>query len=148
MLVFESKYFQIIAPERPHVSRTDGGHLIIAPKESVEDRARLSPQKAIELMKLTIATGEAMRTVLLKSGIDIGRINYQDNGNWRNELHIHLYGRAKSATIQKYGTSLKFPATQKEFDAEPTLEPIKAHEIKAVGKEIVRLLATDKYRGF
>lgn len=148
MLVFESKYFQILAPRNPHVSRTDGGHLIIAPKEAVEDRTKLSSQKAIELMKLTMVAGEAMRAVLLKSGVDIRRINYQENGNWKNELHVHLYGRAKSATFQKYGAPLKFPATQKEFDAAPTLEPIKADEITAIGQEITRLLAIDKYSGF
>jgi len=33
-------------------------------------------------MKLTMMVGEAMATALNRRGIDIGRINYQDNGNW------------------------------------------------------------------
>src|SRR4051812_6982346 len=98
--VFESEHFEIIAPEHPHVSRGDGGHLIINPKVAVEDRTHLSREQAIELMKLTMIAGAAMKAVLTKSGIDIGRINYQDNGNWRHELHVHLYGRARSANIQ------------------------------------------------
>ena len=41
-LIFESKHFDIITPEHPHVSRHDGGHLIVNPKVPVEDRTRLS----------------------------------------------------------------------------------------------------------
>src|SRR5262245_35285284 len=100
MLVFKSQNFDVITPEHPHVSRGDGGHLIINPKVVVEDRTKLSRDNAIELMKLTMVAGEAMKTVLTRNGIDIGRINYQDNGNWRHELHVHLYGRARSATTQ------------------------------------------------
>ena len=72
-------------------------------------------KKAIELMRLLIIVGEAMTIVLTKNGIDIGRINYQDNGNWgvfKKEgpyKHFHLYGRAKSAVRQKYGQACHFP---------------------------------------
>jgi len=148
LVVFESEYFQIIVPERPHVSREDGGHLIIAPKRQVEDRTKLTTLQAKELMKLTMVTGEAIRTVLASSGIDLGRINYQDNGNWRPELHIHLYGRAKSAVTQPYGTPLKFPATKEEFDAQTALEPLHKDEAAAIGEEIKRLLNTEKYKNF
>ena len=55
-------------------------------------------------MKLTMVTGEAMQNVLTKKGIDIGRINYQDNGNWRHELHVHLYGRARGARVKSLDT--------------------------------------------
>src|SRR5258708_2332871 len=85
VLIFESENFDVITPEQPHVSRSDGGHLIINPKVPVEDRTRLSREQAIELIKLTMVSGEAMKTVLTQKGIEIGRINYQDNGNWRHE---------------------------------------------------------------
>ncbi len=148
-LIFESRDFEITAPEHPHVSRNDGGHLIINPKEAVEDRTRLSREKAIELMKLTMVVGEAMKTVLMQKGIDIGRINYQDNGNWRHELHIHLYGRARSATIQTYGHPLALPPTAQAFKEQMgNLEPLGADDIAELKAEIVRLLGTDKYRGF
>ena len=99
-VILESKHFVILAPEQPHVSRRDGGHLIINPRIAVEDRTQLGREQAVELVKLTMVTGEAMRTVLTRRGIDIGRINYQDNGNWRPQLHVHLYGRARAATIE------------------------------------------------
>ena len=148
-LIFESKHFQIITPESPHVSRSDGGHLIVNPKVPVEDRTRLSREKAIELMKLTMVAGEAMKSVLTRSGIEIGRINYQDNGNWRHELHVHLYGRARSATIQIYGHPLTLPPTREAFKEQMgNLEPLTADDVAALRAEIVRLLGTEKYRNF
>jgi diadenosine tetraphosphate (Ap4A) HIT family hydrolase len=148
-LILESRHFIITAPERPHVSRRDGGHLIINPRKTVEDRTQLDREEAIELVKLTMIAGAAMKTVLSRKGIDIGRINYQDNGNWRHELHIHLYGRARSSTIQKWGQPLSLPPTaaaQNELDGK--LEPLSAEDVAELKAEIARLLASDKYRNF
>ena len=123
MLIFESKNFTILTPEQPHISRGDGGHLIINPKAVVEDRTHLLRERAIELMKLTMVAGEAMKTVLTQRGIDIGRINYQDNGNWRPELHVHLYGRARGAKGPPYGRYLVLPLTAQAFKAQAPLQP-------------------------
>ena len=148
-LVFESDHFNITAPERPHVSRADGGHLIINPKAPVEDRTHLSREQAIELVKLTMVAGEAMTTVLTARGVPIGRINYQDNGNWRHELHVHLYGRARNATRQPWGTFLQLPATREAFMREMgDLEPLSGDDARALRAEIERLLASEKYRDF
>jgi diadenosine tetraphosphate (Ap4A) HIT family hydrolase len=147
--IIETEHFEITAPERPHVSRGDGGHLIINPKLPVEDRTRLSREQAIELVKLTMVAGEAMTTVMTRRGIDIGRINYQDNGNWRHELHVHLYGRARGAKIQPYGHALAFPPTREAFLREMgDLEPLGAEDVAALKVEIERLLRTEKYREF
>jgi diadenosine tetraphosphate (Ap4A) HIT family hydrolase len=149
MQVYESANFVVVTPEQPHVARGDGGHLIINPKVPVEDRTRLSREQAIELMKLTMVLGEAMRTVLTRRGIDIGRINYQDNGNWRHELHVHLYGRARSAKLQPWGTFLQLPPTKADFQARMgNLEPLTADDVAALKAETARLLATEKYRDF
>ena len=148
-LMYAAQNFEIITPAQPHVARGDGGHLIINPKAPVEDRTRLSREQAVELMKLTMVAGEAMRTILTRNGIDIGRINYQDNGNWRHELHVHLYGRARSATIQTYGHPLALPPTKEAFLREMgNLEPLSADDIAGLKAEIARLLETDKYRNF
>jgi len=148
-LILESRHFIITAPERPHVSRRDGGHLIINPRKTVEDRTQLDREEAIELVKLTMIAGAAMKTVLSRKGIDIGRINYQDNGNWRHELHVHLYGRARSSTIQKWGQPLSFPPTaaaQKELDGK--LEPLSAEDVAELQAEMARLLVSEKYLSF
>lgn len=148
MHIFESKHFDILTPELPHISREDGGHLIINPKVIVADRTLLDRERAIELMKLTMVAGEAMKTVLTQRGVDIGRINYQDNGNWRAELHVHLYGRASCATLQPYGHFLKLPPTVQAFRAQPPLQPLTEGDVAALRAEMLRLLATEKYRAF
>lgn len=148
-LILQTEHFEITTPERPHVSRSDGGHLIVNPRVPVEDRTRLSRVQAVELMKLTMVAGAAMKTVLTKRGIEIGRINYQDNGNWRHELHVHLYGRARGATIQVYGHPLAFPPTREAFNQQMgDLEPLTEDDITALKAEITRLLSAGKYRNF
>ena len=100
-------------------------------------------------MKLTMVAGEAMKTVLTRRGIEIGRINYQDNGNWRRELHVHLYGRARRATIQTYGHPIALPPTREAFKEEMgNLEALTEDDSAALNAEIVRLLGTEKYRDF
>jgi diadenosine tetraphosphate (Ap4A) HIT family hydrolase len=147
--VYQSVHFEIVVPERPHVTRGDGGHLIINPKVSVEDRTKLTREQATELIKLTMVGGEAMKTVLTRKGISIGRINYQDNGNWRHELHVHLYGRSRDATIQPWGTFLQIPPTRDAFNARMgNLEPLNADDVRDLRAEIERLLTSEKYRNF
>jgi diadenosine tetraphosphate (Ap4A) HIT family hydrolase len=148
-LIYEARHFILRTLDQPHVSRSDGGHIVIDPKIAVEDRTHLSREQAIELVKLTMVAGEAMKTVLARKGIDIGRINYQDNGNWRHELHVHLYGRARGATLQPWGHALAFPPTREAFRREMgNLEPLREDDIAGLKAEIERLLATDKYRDF
>ncbi|MBX3649873.1 MAG: hypothetical protein KF771_00700 [Burkholderiales bacterium] len=148
-LVYEARHFILKTLEQPHVSRSDGGHIVIDPKVAVEDRTQLTPEQAVELVKLTMAGGEAMKTVLTRKGIDIGRINYQDNGNWRAELHVHLYGRARGAKLQPWGHALAFPPTREAFRKEMgSLEPLRPDDIAELRAEIGRLLETEKYRSF
>ena len=147
-LIYESLNFTISAPNPPHVDRLDGGHIRIDPKTTVEDRTKLSPELAKELMMLTMVVGEAMATVLSRRGIDIGRINYQDNGNWRPEFHIHLYGRAKSAKRQPYGEALAFPPRATANDAFADLQALNIEDIAEIRGEIERLLATEPYKNF
>jgi len=147
--VFEARHFILVVPERPHVARSDGGHLVIHPKVAVEDRTQLTREQAIELVKLTMVAGEAMKTVLTARGIDLGRINYQDNGNWRPELHVHLYGRARSAVLQPWGHALAFPPTAAAFREQMgNLEPLSAEDAADLSAEITRLWNSEKYREF
>ena len=148
-LILETETFIVETPDKPHVSRADGGHIKIKPKTRYVDRQELSPKQAIELTRLTMVVGEAMRTVLNKKGIDIGRINYQDNGNWSvfkpkgPYLHVHLYGRSKNASIQKYGDALEFPHRETGFyDGN---EPLTEDDVAEIRVEIESLLNQDKY---
>jgi diadenosine tetraphosphate (Ap4A) HIT family hydrolase len=149
-LIYETDNFLVEAPAQPLVTRKDGGHITITPKQRLPDRLDMSPPLAIELMYLTMLIGEAMTEGLIERGIDIGRINYQDNGNWgvfKPEgpyLHYHLYGRAKSATIHKYGEACYFPFRETGFYDQ--FEPLNEEDILTIQKQIEVLVKADKYK--
>ena len=150
-IIYESKYFNVLSAEQPLVDRNDGGHIIIEPKERVSSRQDLSAKEAIELMRLTIVAGIAMEKVMSQNGVDIGRINYQDNGNWSvfkpqgPHLHYHLYGRAKNAKIQKYGQTLSMPHIDDHPEYYKDLKPLIKEDINGIRNEIGELLKEEKF---
>jgi diadenosine tetraphosphate (Ap4A) HIT family hydrolase len=151
-LIYESSSFLVDAPDKPLVDRYDGGHIIITPKVAVRDRQELEPAQAIELMRLTMITGDAMSTIMNQHRVDIGRINYQDNGNWSvfnpggPHLHIHIYGRARQAKIQRFGQALFFPHRDEFPEYYATLQPLNIGDVIAIGEKIVALLTIEKYK--
>lgn len=140
-----------VSEDKHHVLREDGGHIIISPKTKVVDRTQLTVKQAIELIRLTMVFGEAMAAAMNKIVVDIGRVNYQDNGNWGVFkpdgpcLHIHLYGRAKSAKAQKYGEALHFPKTDTGFYDKNN--PLNDDDIAEVKKQIRLVFKKNKYKG-
>ncbi len=136
--IFETKNFILESSEKPEIDRLEGGHVKIIPKVPVEDRTKLTPEKAIELMRFTIVAGQAMKNAMKKIGVNIGRINYQDNGNWSPQLHIHLYCRAKDAKMQKYGEPI-ISGNKKEY------KPLTLGDIKLIQEEIEKLFKLEKY---
>lgn len=147
--IYRTKNFIVESVDKPMIARTDGGHLIITPLVRIPDRTWLEPSLAIEFIRLSMLVGEAMEAALNKRGIDIGRINYQDNGNWAvftpqgPHFHLHLYGRAKSARIQKYGEAVNLPLPHTGFYE--GLEPLNQEDIQAIGEEIAQLETSEKY---
>ncbi|KKP68339.1 MAG: hypothetical protein UR66_C0006G0040 [Candidatus Moranbacteria bacterium GW2011_GWE1_35_17] len=137
-IIYETENFILESHEKPEVDRLEGGHIKISPKIGIEDRTKLTPKQAIELMRLTMLAGEAMKTAMGKSGVEIGRINYQDNGNWTPHLHIHLYGRVKDATIQKYGDPI-ISGHREEY------KPLNGEDIENMEKAIDDLLKEEKF---
>ena len=150
-IIYKTKNFIVEAVEKPHVDRDDGGHIKIYPKIKLIDRQQLSPGLAIKLMRLTIVVGQAMTKVMNKHGVDIGRMNYQDNGNWTvfkpegPYLHIHLYGRAKSAKVQKYGQACYFPDRQEKGEYYKNFKPLNKKDIEDIKIEIEKLFKEKKY---
>lgn len=97
-----------------------------------------------------MVVGEAMAKALNNRGVDIGRVNYQDNGNWSvfkpegPYLHIHLYGRAKSAKVHKWGDACYFP--QRETGFYDSFEPLNDGDVEEIKKEIEEIFRQDKYQ--
>lgn len=149
-VIYRGMHFTVEIISKPHVDRIEGGHLLIRPKKAVVDRSDLTPEQAVELMKLTMIFGKAMMKALPKRGIKLGRINYQDNGNWalkegkKGHLHVHLYGRAKNSVVQQYGEALYFPP--KGSNIYNHTKPLNSGDIKAILSEVKKLLASKKYR--
>jgi len=136
--IYRTSNFILESHERPEVDRTDGGHIKISPIKDVSNRTQLSPQLAIELMRFTIVVGLAFSTAMAIQGINHGRINYQENGNWKPHLHIHLYGRAIDAKYQKFGDPIK-PGHQEEY------QPLTIEDCTLIADEITKLFAQEKF---
>ncbi len=89
-------------------------------------------------MRFTIVVGEAMKKAMQSVGVEIGRINYQDNGNWTPHLHVHLYCRAKTATMQKYGDPI-IPGHKNIY------KPLNRDDAKKVHGELEKLFSQEEY---
>jgi len=142
-IIHRTANFVLRVLDKPHVSREDGGHLIISPRKTVVDRSELSKELAYELMKLTVVWGKAMMRGLRKRGVPVGRINYQDNGNWalkeggKGHLHVHLYGRSKKSVFQQYGEALYFPP--KGSNVYNHNKPLNTGDVRAILSEVKKL---------
>jgi diadenosine tetraphosphate (Ap4A) HIT family hydrolase len=151
-IIFETDNFTVDTPEKPFIDRLEGGHIRISPKFKISDRTQLTPEQAREYIKLSMVVGEAMKIGMGKQGIDIGIVNYQDMGNWAvfkpegPTMHMHVFGRAKTATIQKYGEAVLLPKKETGFYDE--FKRLTDEDITEISKEIERLLATNKYKNF
>jgi len=149
--VLETRHFFVEAVARPLVDREDGGHIVINPKVRIENMQQLTPTQATELIRLTMVVGEALTIVMNRHGVDVGRINYQDNGNWGvfnpegPYCHMHIYGRAKSAKYQKYGQALNFPHRDEQPSFYEHFRPLNALDIESMREEVVRLMSQEKY---
>lgn len=158
-LILETKDFIIDGHDKPHHSRENGGHIKVRPKQAFEHRYEMPLDLAANLMHLTMATGEAATTVLRANGIEVVRINYQDNGNWAykpefnhaNRLHVHLYIRTahekhpdNNPLFQPFPDALVFPPPTTDFYDK--FQPLTKQDCASIKDELLRLLKTDKYK--
>lgn len=153
VVLAQTKHFSVKIASRPHVTAEEGGHLFIEVNDpSIEDRTQLEGEAAIELMWLTIVAGEAMGQALRQNGLDIYRINYQDNGNWsflrgeRPRLHVHLYARIRDETYQTFGQALVFPDPHDAVYDE--LKPIDIDTGLAIARKMDELAKAEKNAWF
>ena len=115
-VIIQTENFMISTINPPHISREDGGHIVIVcKKNSINEYEDMSDSLALELSVLARIAGKGLKKALAKDNIDVGIINYQINGNWsicseiKDPLHLHVYGRAKCSDKQRYGEALYLP---------------------------------------
>ncbi len=149
-VIYETENFVVAIPKMPHIPRLDGGHIWIRAKnEYFKSRSELVPKLAIEVMRLTMLVGEAMKNGMKNRKIDIERINYQENGNWAYQkgeepsFHIHLYGRTKNSVTQTWGEALVFPNKATGFYN--NFEAFKEEDIKEIKRQLTILEKNEKY---
>jgi diadenosine tetraphosphate (Ap4A) HIT family hydrolase len=150
--IYETDNFLITSANRPkvYVDRSEGGHMYIKPKFQVRDRTELSPAQAIEYMKLSMVAGEALKSAMGRRGVDIGIVNYQDMGNWSvfkpegPTMHLHIYGRATTATIQKYGDAVQLPHVESGFYE--NFQALDDDDIEEIKADIEKLMRTERYK--
>jgi diadenosine tetraphosphate (Ap4A) HIT family hydrolase len=151
-IIYQTNNFIVYVPNKPHISREDGGHIVITSvNENYESRLDLSQKEAIELIRLTMLISDAMIIAMKDRNINIDRINYQENGNWaflRNEkpkFHIHLYGRTKNSKSQKWGEALNFPNPIQNTDFYDDFESLNDDDVNEIKKQISILEQEEKY---
>jgi len=132
-LIYEIKNFILESHEKPEISREEWGHIKISPKVDVSDRTNLSEDLAKELMLFSIICWKAFKIAMKNRWVEIWRINYQENWNWKPHLHIHLYWRATTAIKQKYWTPL-IPWNKEQYKKLNNLD------ILEIQKEIKKLI--------
>lgn len=144
LIAFEGTFFSLFFPKVPMVYREDGGHLIMIPKRHVVDIADFTDSETQEYMVLAKAASKVMYSLLPELGIDVGRINYHDNGNLEADKkigahqHLHFYGRARSAKFQKWKSNLSFP----DFDPQQEYYKNATHFTDAEKHKIREFLKT------
>lgn len=143
--VYEDRYFQVIAPERPLNCRDDGAHLILIKREPVSDRSELSCEEAIAFMRISMAVGRAMYETL-----QVERMNYEDLGNWGLDealgpkMHLHFFGRAKRQVHQVRGQHIAlFPKDHPIYQGH--LKPLGDQDIAQLRAAIAAILRDAKY---
>lgn len=121
-VIFETKHFTLERHPKPLVSREEGGHMRIFPKNhQISERRELTIEQATEFMLLSIVAGEALEKAMNEKGVPVVKINYEDLGNWafkRNErpvLHLHIFGRAENAEKQKFPEAPYLPDRSSGF---------------------------------
>lgn len=138
----------LILPNRAHVSPADGGHLVVIPWRHVPTRGALSPQEM-----LAIDYGTVIGAVALSRVCEASWHNFQDNGNWvadspgKRHMHMHVYGRARSAVDQPFGEALRFPKKEDRADWKvPGLSASQVEQVRRVATQALRSTEALRYQ--
>jgi diadenosine tetraphosphate (Ap4A) HIT family hydrolase len=160
-VIFETDKYVVVGHEQPHHDRNNGGHAKVSPKKKYSDRTKMPMDLYVGLMQLVTITGEAITNVMRSKGVDVVRINYQDNGNWsyfpdmkkEPHIHIHLYVRSNNEVhpitdkrFKSFPNALYFPYRGDVPEYYESFQPYSKEDCVDFRIEIKRLLETQKYK--
>ena len=161
-IILETHKFTVAGHDKPHHDRNNGGHAKVSPKERYGDRTEMPTELYLSMMQLVRVTGEAITAVMRRKGVDVVRINYQDNGNWSYfpsmkrdpHIHVHLYVRSSDEKhpqgderFKAFPEALVFPFVGDNLEYYESFQPYSEEDCADIRVEIERLLETDKYKG-
>jgi diadenosine tetraphosphate (Ap4A) HIT family hydrolase len=161
-VIFETDKFLVASHDQPHHDRNNGGHAKVSPKVRYGDRTEMPLDLYTAMMQLVVVVGEAITTVMRKKGVDVVRINYQDNGNWayfpnvmrEPHIHEHLYVRSSNEKhpdndprFRAFPEALFFPFIENNPEYYKSFKPYTPEDCSDFKTEIERLLDTPKYIG-
>lgn len=159
-VILETNNFIVSGHDQPHHDRNNGGHAKVTPKERFGDCTEMPLELYLTMMQLVVATGEAITLVMRQKGINIVRINYQDNGNWsyfpktkrEPHLHIHLYSRTLNEKhpegdprFRAFSDALVFPYIGDHPEYYRSFQPYSEEDCADILTKIENLLETKKY---
>ena len=149
-IIHQSKSFSVERSPRPFVSREEGGHIRIFPKnKSVKCINDLTSKEAIELIRLEMIVRESMIEGMNRMGFPVVWVNLEDLGNWafkKNEdpvLHIHVLGRAKNATKQLWPEAVYLP--DRSSGLYDDFEPLSKEDMSEIAVVIKKKFTEKKY---
>jgi diadenosine tetraphosphate (Ap4A) HIT family hydrolase len=149
-IIFESSSFTVERSPNPFVSREEGGHIRIFPKNlEVSCINDLTPRQAIELIRLEMVVREALIEGMNQQGIKVVWVNLEDLGNWafkRNErprLHIHVFGRVFSEGKQSMPEAIYLPDRSSGFYE--GFQPLTDDDMKLISNLIKEKFNDQKY---
>lgn len=140
-LIYASTSFTVERHPQPFVSREEGGHIRIFPKDrNIRSINDLSLAQANELIQLEMVARESLIKGMNRSGVPVIWVNIEDLGNWafkRGEqpvLHIHFFGRVKNAIKQVWPDAVYLPDRSTGFY--DGFEPLNQQDMKLIREEI------------
>lgn len=160
-VILETNNFIVSGHDQPHHDRNNGGHAKVTPKERFGECTEMPLELYLTMMQLVVATGEAITLVMRQKGINIVRINYQDNGNWayfpktnkKPHIHIHLYSRTLNEKhpegdprFRAFPNALVLPYVGDYPEYYRSFKPYSEEDCSDIKTEIERLLVTEKYK--
>ncbi len=157
-VILENPMFTVVAPEKPHHSRENGGHIVVwTTNHEYEHLSDMPLDVVTQFIQLNQVVGEAFMKVARKNGLEPVRINYACFGNWNYKEPIKPPATHMNVYLRVWGE--KHPDDNPRFQAFPEalylpdrktgyydrFEPLTDPDCVDIKAEMHRLLQTEKY---
>lgn len=146
-VLWKTQNFVIRVPNKPFVSREEGGHVIIqgiGDKYRYNSKLDFSKDETIEEHELCWLFCNAYKEAMKKRNIEIIRFNFFEAGNWawkedivKPYFHEHIFGRTVDAKYQKFPEAPYMPDRKTGFYDE--FQPLNDDDIETIKNEMIRI---------